>query len=38
MLGPDMSGEHVQKALDAYQTAMVPIQEPAGGVLGPDIV
>eukprot|EP00435_Cladocopium_sp_Y103_P046565 s173_g13.t1 len=27
MLGPDLSGEHVQKALHAYQTAMAPIQE-----------
>jgi hypothetical protein len=33
MLGPELSGEHVQKAFNAYQTAMVPIQERAPGGL-----
>ena len=33
MLGPELSGEHVQKAFNAYQTAMVPIQEHAPGGL-----
>ena len=33
MLGPELSEEHVQKAFNAYQTAMVPIQERAPGGL-----